>query len=79
MAEKAVEAKPPEGGLRVGATARVSVKELGREFCVEFVVEALEPDARLAYHLSTPMWSGRIEYVLTPQHGGLYEFKLCPA
>ena len=56
MAEKAVEAKPPEGGLRVGATARVSVKELGREFCVEFVVEALEPDARLAYHLSTPMF-----------------------
>jgi uncharacterized protein YndB with AHSA1/START domain len=67
---EAVDAKPPEGGLRVGATVGASVKEFGRQFSVEFVVKALEPNAKLAYHITTPMWSGHIEYVLTPRHGG---------
>jgi uncharacterized protein YndB with AHSA1/START domain len=67
---EAVDAKPPEGGLRVGATVGASVNEFGRQFSVEFVVKALEPNAKLAYHITTPMWSGHIEYVLTPRHGG---------
>ena len=64
-----VEVKRPEGGLRVGATAQVFVKEFGRRFSVEFVVVALEPAARFAYHMTSPM-SGHIEYVLTHRHGG---------
>lgn len=64
------EVKPPEGGLRVGAIAQASVKEFGRRFSVELVVVALDPAARLAYHMTTPMWSGRVEYVLTHRHGG---------
>ena len=67
---EAAEVKPPEGGLRVGATAQAFVKEFGRRFSVELVVVALEPAARLAYHMTTPMWSGHIEYVLTHRHGG---------
>ena len=65
-----VEVKPPEGGLRVGAIAQALVKEFGRRFSVELVVVALEPAARLAYHMTTPMWSGRIEYVLTHRDRG---------
>jgi uncharacterized protein YndB with AHSA1/START domain len=64
------EVKPPEGGLRVGAIAQASVKEFGRRFSVELVVLALEPAARLAYRMTTPMWSGRIDYVLTRRNGG---------
>ena len=64
------EVKPPEGGLRVGAIAQAFVKEFGRRFSVELVVVALEPAARLAYHITTPMWSGRADYVLTQRHGG---------
>ena len=67
---EAAEVKPFEGGLRVGATAQAFVKELGRQFYVELVVVALEPAARLAYHMTTPMWSGYTEYVLTHRHGG---------
>ena len=64
-----VEVKRPEGGLRVGATAQVLVKEFGRRFSVEFVVVAVEPSARFAYHMTAPM-SGHIEYVLTHRHDG---------
>jgi uncharacterized protein YndB with AHSA1/START domain len=60
-----VDAKPPEGGLRVGAIAEALVEEFGRRFSVRLVVTGLEPDARIAYDMTTPMWSGRIEYVLT--------------
>src|SRR5262245_10670781 len=60
-----VEAKPPKGGLRVGAVAEAVVEEFGRRFSVRLVVTGLEPDARIAYDMTTPMWSGRIEYVLT--------------
>jgi uncharacterized protein YndB with AHSA1/START domain len=62
---EAVEVRYPEGGLRVGSVVSVLVEEFGRRFSVEFAVVALEPDARLAYDATTPMWSGRIEYVLT--------------
>src|SRR4029453_15188540 len=64
------EVKPPEGGLRVGAIAQGFVNEVGDRFSVELVVVAQEPAARLAYHMTTPMWSGRAEYVLTDRHGG---------
>ena len=63
-----VEVKPPEGGLRVGATSQAVVQEFGRRFSVELVVVALEPNARLAYQMTTPMWSGHIEYVITDKH-----------
>ena len=52
-----VEVKPTEGGLRAGAIAQALVKEFGRRFSVELIVVALEPAARLAYHMTTPMWS----------------------
>src|SRR5262245_44661294 len=65
-----VEAKPPAGGLRVAAIAQGFVEEFGRRFSVELVVLALEPAARLAYHMTTPMWCGRIEYVLTHRDRG---------
>jgi uncharacterized protein YndB with AHSA1/START domain len=67
---EALEVKYPEGGLRVGAVTTVLVKEFGRRFSVEFVVVALEPDVKLAYDATTPMWSGRIEYVLTHRPAG---------
>src|SRR5262245_41987480 len=44
------------------------VQEFGRRFSVELVVEALEPNARIAYHMTTPMWSGHIEYAITDKH-----------
>lgn len=66
---QAVEVNLPEGGLRVGATTRVIVQEFGRRLSVETVVLALEPNARIAYHMISPMWSGDIEYVLTEKHG----------
>jgi uncharacterized protein YndB with AHSA1/START domain len=61
---EAVEINRTEGGLCVGATVRMVVQEFGRRFSVESVIVALEPNARLAYHMTTPMWSGRIEYVI---------------
>src|SRR5262245_20422663 len=60
-----VEVKPPEGPLCVGATSQAVVQEFGRRFPVELVVLALEPNARIAYHMTTPIWSGHIEYVIT--------------
>jgi uncharacterized protein YndB with AHSA1/START domain len=65
---QAVEIKFPEGGLSVGATVQAVVQEFGRRFAVEWVIVALEPNARLAYHMTTPMWSARIEYVITDKH-----------
>jgi uncharacterized protein YndB with AHSA1/START domain len=65
-----LEARPPEGGLRVGAIGYAMVEEFGRRFSVQLVVSALEPDAKLAYDMTTPMWSGRIEYVLTQRPRG---------
>ena len=63
-----VEVKHPEGALCVGATAQAVVQEFGRRFSVESVIVALEPNARIAYQMTTPMWSGRIEYVITDKH-----------
>ena len=67
---EAVEVIPPEGGLRVGAVTTALVEEFGRRFSVEFVVVALEPDVKIAYDATTPMWSGRVEYVLTRRPRG---------
>jgi uncharacterized protein YndB with AHSA1/START domain len=67
---EAVEVKLPDGGLRVGAVTTVLVEEFGRRFSVEFVVVALEPDVKIAYDATTPMWSGHIEYVLAHRTGG---------
>jgi len=63
-----VEVTPPEGGLRVGATSRAVVQEFGRRFSAELVVLALEPNTRIAYRLTSPTWSGRIEYVIAERH-----------
>jgi uncharacterized protein YndB with AHSA1/START domain len=60
-----VEVRPPEGGLRVGAISSALVEEFGRRFSAELVVAALEPDVKLAYDMTTPMWSGHVEYLLT--------------
>jgi uncharacterized protein YndB with AHSA1/START domain len=65
-----VEVRPPEGGLRVGAIGHALVEEFGRRFSAELVVAALEPDVKLAYDMTTPMWSGHIEYVLTHRSPG---------
>jgi uncharacterized protein YndB with AHSA1/START domain len=67
---EAIEVKIPDGGLRVGSVTTVLVEEFGRRFSVEFLVVALEPDAKIAYDAITPMWSGRIEYVLTHRTSG---------
>ena len=67
---EAVDVKLPDGGLRVGAVTTVLVEEFGRRFSVEFVVVALERDVKIAYDATTPMWSGRIEYVLTHRPQG---------
>ena len=64
---EAVEVTPPEGGLRVGAVSRALVEEFGRRFSVEFLVVTLEPDVKIAYDVTSPMWTGRVEYVLTPR------------
>jgi uncharacterized protein YndB with AHSA1/START domain len=75
-----VEVQPPDGGLRVGAIGHAVVKEFGQRFTAQMVVAALEPDARLAYDLTTPMWSGRIEYVLTSRGSGTtLSFQVIPA
>jgi uncharacterized protein YndB with AHSA1/START domain len=60
-----VDARPPEGGMRVGAVAQAIAEEFGRRFPVQLVVRRFEPDAALSYDMTTPMWSGRIDYVLT--------------
>jgi uncharacterized protein YndB with AHSA1/START domain len=74
-----IELRPPEGGLRVGAVGEALVEEFGRRFTVQMVVAALEPDARLAYDMTTPLWSGRIEYVLTSQAPGTHlSFRFVP-
>jgi len=65
-----VEVRPPEGSLRVGAIGHALVEEFGRRFSAELVVAALEPDVKLAYDMTTPMWSGHIEYVLTHRPPG---------
>src|SRR5262249_39660955 len=65
---QAVEVNFPEGGLCVGATVQAVVQEFGRRISVEWVIVALEPNARLAYHMTSPMWSARIEYVITDKH-----------
>jgi uncharacterized protein YndB with AHSA1/START domain len=76
---EAIEVRPPEGGLRVGAVGHALVEEFGRRFTVQMVVVALEPDARLAYDMTTPIWSGRIEYGLTSRaHGTNLSFLLVP-
>jgi uncharacterized protein YndB with AHSA1/START domain len=64
---EAAEMRPPEGGLRVGAVASAVVQEFGRKFVVQWVVTRLEPDRALSYDMTTPMWSGQIDYVLTRQ------------
>ena len=64
---EAIEVQHPDGGLRVGAAFRVLVKEFGRRFHVQFVVVALDPDARLVYDMSSPLMRGRIEWFLTPR------------
>jgi len=61
-----IEVRPPEGGLRVGAVSSALVEEFGRRFYAELVIAALEPDEKIAYDMTTPMFSGRVEYVLTP-------------
>jgi uncharacterized protein YndB with AHSA1/START domain len=60
-----VDARPPEGGLRVGAVAHGIAEEFGRRFPVELVVRRFDPDRALSYDMTTPMWTGRIDYVLT--------------
>jgi uncharacterized protein YndB with AHSA1/START domain len=64
---EAAEVRPPEGGLRVGAVVSAVVEEFGRKFVVQWTVTTLEPDRALSYDMTTPMWSGRIDYVLTRQ------------
>src|SRR5262249_30453467 len=61
-----VEVKPPEGGLRVGAGTSALVQEVGRRFYAELGIAAVEPNSKIAYDMITPMWSGHVEYVLTP-------------
>jgi len=60
-----IEVRPPEGGLRVGAISSALVEEFGRRFSAELVVAALERDVKVAYDMTTPMWSGHVEYLLT--------------
>jgi uncharacterized protein YndB with AHSA1/START domain len=75
-----IEAQLPEGGLRVGAVGRALVEEFGRRFSVQLVVAAFEPNAKLAYEMTTPLWRGRVEWVLTPRLGCTnVSFLLAPA
>jgi len=60
-----IEVRPPEGGLRTGAISSALVEEFGRRFSAELVVAALERDVKVAYDITTPMWSGHVEYLLT--------------
>jgi len=66
---EAVEINSPEGGPRIGATSQLVVREFGRQVSVKTVIVAFEPNARLGYHMTSPMWSGRIDYVLTDKQG----------
>jgi uncharacterized protein YndB with AHSA1/START domain len=75
-----VEVQSPEGGVRVGAIGCAVVEELGQRFTAQMVVVVLEPDTRLAYDMTTPRWSGRIEYVLTSRGAGTtLSFHVIPA
>ena len=65
-----VEFQSPEGGLHVGARARALTQEYGRRFDVEFVVVAVTLNEHLAYDMSAPMVSARIEYRLFREGNG---------
>ena len=45
-----------------------ALRQQSARFIAELVVEALEPNARIAYQMTTPMWSGHIEYAITDKH-----------
>jgi uncharacterized protein YndB with AHSA1/START domain len=59
-----------EGELGVGAVGHVLVKEFGRKFMVKSLVTRYEKDTAIAYEMTTPMWSGNIEYSLKSQPQG---------
>jgi hypothetical protein len=41
------------------------VQEFGRRFIAELRLTHREQDAAIAYDMTTPMWSGHAEYILT--------------
>jgi uncharacterized protein YndB with AHSA1/START domain len=59
-----------EGDLGVGAVSHIQVQEFGRKFSVRAVVIRYEKDAAIGYEMTTPMWSGNVEYLLKLQPQG---------
>ena len=59
-----------EGELGVGAVSHIQVKEFGRKFSVRAVVIRYEKDTAIGYEMTTPMWSGNVEYLLKLQPQG---------
>jgi uncharacterized protein YndB with AHSA1/START domain len=57
-------------GLGVGAVYHALVEEFGRRFQVRLLVTRWEKDTAIAYEMTTPMWSGNIEYLLKSQPQG---------
>jgi uncharacterized protein YndB with AHSA1/START domain len=64
-----VELQQPEE-LKVGDVSRAVVQEFGRRFIAELRLTRREQDAAIAYDMTTPMWSGHAEYILTAVHSG---------
>jgi uncharacterized protein YndB with AHSA1/START domain len=60
----------PENRLKVGDVSRAVVQEFGRKFPVELKLTRHEQDAAVGFDMTTPMWSGQIEYILTEVHSG---------
>lgn len=59
-----------EGELGVGAVNHALVKEFGQRFPVKLLVTRYEKDAAIGYKMTTPMWSGNVEYLLKSQPQG---------
>ena len=59
-----------EGELGVGAVHHALVQEFGRRFPVKLIVTRYDRDTAIAYEMTTPMWTGNVEYLLKPQPRG---------
>jgi uncharacterized protein YndB with AHSA1/START domain len=64
-----VEMRQPEE-LKVGDVSHAVVQEFGRRFSVEVKLKRREPDRAIGYDMTTPSWSGYIEYILTEVPSG---------
>ena len=64
-----VEIRQPDP-FQVGDLSHATVREFGRTFSVEAKLTRRDQDAAVGYDMTTPTWSGHIEYTLTAVDSG---------